>query len=236
MELKYHEINGEKIIPVIFYGGNRDGGYLEWNKKVNEHLGVAMNYVEAPFPGISHGAAMNEFAHKTHNLCEYWLFMETDSVFLRRGCIEELYDKVKDKKSIVSGAQNSNHKKTINGDFNHPYAGPHALMLSTELWRKLGKPSFDHLSSRSDTAEEITYFCESLGFNITLIWPAHVEGLTSEECVLHGIPVEHTKSKVGCHWFGRGTTYSDIYYHAMCQTVPSSLDLFVKKCKEILNG
>ena len=68
--------------------------------------------------------------------------------------------------------------------------------LSKELYSKLGYPSFDTDNKYSDTAEQLTYTCERLGYNICLVWPSNVLGITEEECVKHEIPLEHKKF----HW------------------------------------
>lgn len=235
IDLKTITYLGETILPVIFYGGNRSPEFLEWNKKVIQHLDIPMNYVECGFPGISHGFAMDYFTMRTHDKADYWLFMETDSIPLRKDFYQDLYWKVQNKRGIVSGAQQSNHKNSPNGDKNHPYAGPHCLMMPTSLHSKLGTPSFDHNNSRSDTAEEITYKCEELGYSVSLIWPSEVIGFSEAECKTHGIPIEHKKWKCGSFFCGPKTTYSDIYYHAYSQNVPSCLEHFIEKCKLILN-
>ncbi len=232
----YITINNEKILPVIFYGNNRDDSFLHWNKKVCDKLSIPMNYIQESFPSISHGGAINNFAQKTHCLTDYWLFMETDSVFTRIGVIERLYEKVKDKKTVCGVVHQSNHKKNRgDGNFNHPYVSPSCMLLPVALWDELGRPSFDHFNENCDTAEEITYTCESSGLgSVNLMWPKSVIGLTEKECDEHGIDKKHMKSACGSFYFGRGTEYDGVF-HTMCQTIPSSLDIFVERCKKIIN-
>lgn len=229
------EIGGERILPIVPFGGNRFPEYLEWNRKIFKHFDIPMNYVECPFPGISHGGALDIIVDRFKDGVDYWLFMETDSIPLRRDFIGELYQKVSDHKTVLGGAWQSNHKNSHNNsDKNHPYAGPHLLFLSKELYNNLGKPSFDHLNPRSDTAEEITYKAEELGYSVNLLWPREVIGLSPEECKQLDVPLEHAKSKCGSFYSGPRTTYGDIYYHSSAQNSPRSLELFIEKCKKAM--
>lgn len=58
------EVNGEIILPVAFYGENRNGQCLEYSKKVWNKFGVKVNYIKSNFPLDSHGFAINKFIDK----------------------------------------------------------------------------------------------------------------------------------------------------------------------------
>lgn len=229
------ERNGEKILPVVLYGENRNPEVLEWNKKVYNYLGITMNYLRCPFPHVSHGKMIDEFIKSTLNLVDYWIFMENDSIILKKDAIDLIYDKIKDKNTVFGGAHQSNHKRGPNGEMNHPYVGPSLHCISKALYFKLGCPKYDDVNVYSDTAEQITYECEKLGYNVCIVWPRSVTGLTLEECQENSIDPQYQFSDLGNgQKFGFGTTYGDIYYHQMCAGVKGHNERFINKCQEII--
>lgn len=229
--------NGENIVIACFYGSNRDQEVTQWHQKVFNHFKIPINYVLCPFPGISHGQAIDLFIQNTINFVDYYILLDNDMLYLKKDFVDIIYDKIKDKETLFGGSNQSNHLSNLLGtDYNHPYIGAAGMALSKELYLKLGCSSFDTDGKNSDTGERITYACERLGYSSCMMWPSDVVGLTEEECKEYGVALKHAKSKVGCFYFGLGTTYgNDFAFHAMCQNVPRSKKLFVDKCKQILS-
>lgn len=236
-ELAVIYINGEKLIQVVFYGENRDSEITEWHKKVMQHWGRPVNYVYFPFEsGYQHGQGIDWFINQTYDYTDNYIFWDMDCIPLRKDYLEIAYDKIKDGETLYGQIQQSNHLKNImDTDCNHPYIGACGMFLSKKLYEKLGKPSFTSDNKHWDTAELLTYKCEELGYTVAGIWPKKCEGMTDDECIKVDTEIQYKKSKVGCFKFGMGTTYGNSQYHAMCQNVPRSKELFINKCKEILN-
>ena len=235
MDLNYIEKNGEKIVLFCPYGKNRSSKVLEYNQKIFNKFNIPVNYIEYPFPACTHGEAIDHFVNLTQDLADYWIMIDIDIVPLRKDIVDIYYDKIKDKNTIISTCGQSNHLLTKNNDYNHPYCYGSGLGIPKELWLKLGKPSFNH-NNNSDTAENITFKCEELGYNICFIWPRKVVGLTDEQCDLMKMDRKYKKSKVGCFEFGYQTTYGDLWFHCMFANCPDHEMDFIKKCEEILNG
>ena len=66
MNLKFIEKNKEKILPIVLFGSNRDPEIVEHHKKVMvDYFKLEMNYIECPFPNVSHGFCMNKIINET---------------------------------------------------------------------------------------------------------------------------------------------------------------------------
>jgi hypothetical protein len=220
-------INGETILPIVLHGANRNSELLVWHKKVMvEHFGLVMNYISAPFPGVSHGYCMNQLIGQTidrPDAPDYYLFIDNDAIFLKKSAIDLIYDFVKNKMTVFGHAWQSNHKQGPNGTIPHAYASQATLCFSKELFNKLGRPDCDHWIPRSDTSEEITYRAKELGFVVALIYPSHSVD-------------PNTDLDNGCR-YGLGNTYGpNLMYHASQQNNPESTKLFIAKCQEVLDG
>jgi hypothetical protein len=116
---------------------------------------------------------------------------------------------------VVGAAQRANHLE--NGG--HIYAGPCALAFSRKTFERLGKPSFG-ATPRADVAEELTYSWEQFGIPLSLLWPTHVT-----------VPKWTLRPEIP---FGLGTTFGGAVYHAFEISKGQTVDMFLKKCREIL--
>lgn len=225
MNLKYQEKNGEKIAIIVLYGENRSGKVLDWQRKVMvDYFGLTVNYIVCPFPGVSHGFCMNSLLQQTVDLPDapdYYLFIDNDAIFLKKECLDFIYDMVRWRNGIWGCAWNSSHKIGPNGTNQHPYASQATLCFSREIYNKLGRPTMDW-TDRSDTSEELTYLTELKGYNLSLMYPSHCVDAT-------------TDLSNGCR-YGMGNTYSNMFYHVSRADLPESKDLFIEKCNEVLNG
>lgn len=234
-QLKAIPLNNERLVIAVFYGENRDSEFLTYHKKVYSHFKIPINYVKCPFPGISHGAAIDNFVKSSINIVDYWVFTDVDCIPLFPAFVDFIYDKIRDKRTVFGLAHQSNHKIGPNGTVFHPYCGTGLHAISKELYLRLGSPTYDDKISRSDTSEEVTYKAEELGYATYIIWPSKTEGMTDEECKKHGIDPVYKTSKLGNGpIFGMGTTYCDLFYHSMCMIIPRSKDLFINECKKVL--
>lgn len=222
-------INGESIAIVTIFGDNRNPEVTQWHKVVMaDHFGLPVNYVKCPFPARSHGYFMNSVLAQTidkEGAPDYYLFIENDAIFLRKDAISLIYEIVRNKITIFGQAWESRHKVGPNGHYEHPYAGPATLCFSREMYNALGRPDMDHWIARSDTAEEMTYQAKFKGYIVSLIYPSHsIEANT---------PLDN-----GCSQ-GFSNTYGPLpgwFYHCSQAGNPKHVEVFVGKCKEVLDG
>ncbi len=223
-------INNETILPIVLYGANRNTSVLTYQKRVMvEKFNLPINYIECPFPMVSHGQMMNSVIRETIDSIkpDYYWFIDMDCIILKKECVNIMYDIVKNKRTIFGVGQQSNHKKNkITNSFIHPYVSQAFTCFSSKIYNDSNRPCLDHWSEDleefgGDTAERLTYEVEKHGGIVSLIWPSNV--------FLKNSPINHLM-------FGMGNTYSDLVYHAMQQDNPKSQELFIEKCQEVLDG
>lgn len=209
---------GARLAIILPYGTNRPTSILDWQRKVFDLFGIALNQIECPFPAQSHGFFLDRIVEHTLDQWDYLIICEMDVIPLRPDFVRQVMDKIQDGRTLFGGVQQSNHI-FINGTAQHVYVAPSFLCISKNLYEALGRPSFDH-SPRGDTAEELTWRVKERGFNLGLVYPSKVV----DPCY----PLDN-----GLH-FGQGTTYGDLVYHNFCQDRADSEQMFVDKCKETL--
>lgn len=233
--LQITEINGERLLEVSICADHRDQSIPPWQKLVFEKFGSKINQMWFPFSkGLSHGQVLDWIVEQTKNLnIDYYIMWENDSIPLRSDYLQMVYDKIKDKNTIMGSAQQSNHKIKFDGTYNHPYPAT-PFCFSAQVYNKLGRPSLDHHVPRSDTYEEVAFKAEELGYNICIVWPKHTVGLIEEE--MKELGCKTSKSPVGQgHFGGFGTIFGEnLWYHQYFSPVSSHVSSFIKKCEEVL--
>lgn len=235
MDIKLTEINDEKIFQFAICVNRQNMEMLDYQKRVFAKFGHHINQITGNYPPCSHGAVLEAvLAQIDHSQIDYYVMWENDSIPLRSDYLEIIYDKIKDKSTVMGSAQQSNHKKKWDGTYNHPYCAT-PLCISKKLYEKLGKPTLDHHVPRSDTYEEVSFKAEELGYNICIVWPRHTVGLSESEMKELSCPTN--KSLIGQDRYGGyGTTSGDnLWYHQYFSPVGSHAKMFIDKCKEVLN-
>jgi hypothetical protein len=223
MNLQTFSINGETILPITLFGRNRSGKVLEYHKKVMDHFSIPINYIECPFPGVSHGQMMNYVIKETIDKINptYYLWIDSDALFLKKEAIPFIYDMVKNKITVFGHGWMNNHKIKPRGPV-HAYASQATLCYSTELFEKLGRPDCDHLNDRSDTAEEITYRAKELGYCVSLLYPSFVLD-------------PNTPLDASCFQGLHNVYGPNLMYHCSKADHPKHEELFVEMAKKVLN-
>lgn len=235
--LQLTQINGENICEISICSDNRNLEIPPWQKKVFDKFGSKINQLFFPFSkGLSHGWSldwiMNEI--KDRKDIDYLIFFENDSIPLRKDYLNVIYDKIKDKETIFGVSQNSNHKLGTDGKtLVHPYPAT-PFSFSIELYNKLERPTFDHHIPRSDTYEELAYKCEEMGYNVCMVWPRSVRGLTESEAKELNCPTlkSHIIQNV---YGGYGTQAGSLFFHMYFSPIHNHAELFIERCKQVLN-
>lgn len=231
-EVRVYELNGEKILISTFVGRNRNTELLDYHARVFQAFGATNNYIYLPFElGYPYGHGITQYVQSLINQVDYFLFFDIDAIPLKNDSIPLIIEKIKDKKTIWGIAQQSNHILK-NGTYFHPYAGFSAIGLSKELYLKIGAPGFEE-NSRGDIAEELTWRCKELGYNVCLSYPKSFYELTTDEMEMTGNPKNwYVDNGIK---YGLGTIFGDnLVYHSYMQNLKRSSDIFIKKCNEIL--
>ena len=233
------KLNNENLCFFTFFGEGgrqeqeieRHQKVMEYQQKVFEKLNIPMNYVHNNFNYYDFGQALDAFANSTKDSVDYWVHFDIDAIPLHAEVTNEIYEKIKDKKTIWGCASQSNHI-FVNGTKQHAYCNTSTFALATDFYKKLGQPSFRD-TSRGDMGEELTWRAQELGYTVSLVYPSTFDGMTKEESEQYKV-APYSDLDNGFK-FGMGTTYSDMVYHATMQIVPRSTDLFIKKCEEVIN-
>jgi hypothetical protein len=220
-------INGETVAIITLYGDNRHQGVTEWHRKVMvDHFGLPVNYIKCPFPGVSHGAMMNEVLRQTIDLPNrptYYWWLDNDAIILQRRAFDIMLGTVSNKVTLWGQAWNSSHKVGPLGTNQHPYASQACLCFASDLYDALGRPDCDHHNSRSDTAEELTWRAEELGYTVALQYPSWAETRT-------------TTLSQSCS-YGRGNIYGpNLSYHESRADLDGHVERFVNRCQQAIAG
>ncbi len=220
----------ETVLIVTLHGSNRHPEVLEWHRRVMaEHFGWMINYIECPFPAVSHGMCMNQLLAQTvdgPSAPDYYFFIDNDCVALRVEALALAYQQVRDRMTVWGQSWQSNHKSGPNGLIPHPYASQACLMFPRSIYLALGRPDMDHWVPRSDTAEELTYAAKTAGYNVSLLYPSH--------SVLKDTPLDNGMG------YGMGNTYGPLTRPLWChvsQTAnPRHVEVFTETCKMVIAG
>lgn len=219
--------NNERVLPVCFYGKNRNHEVLDYHKKVFQFFGFPMNYIEWPFHMSGHGDAIMDIVRNTFGQVDYYLFIDMDAIPLRGDFWNIIYDKIKDKNSVFGPAWTSNHKSP-----NHIHAACCFLAFSSLLYQKLGFPDLRDRIARSDNGEELSWAAAECGETISLIYPSDYYALTKAEHDESGNPI---RWNLGNKFeYGLGTTYGDLFFHSGMQSLARSSEIFIRKSKRLI--
>jgi hypothetical protein len=230
MKLKLIQKNNGNILPICFYGQNRNNGVLQYHQKVMQFLGIPMNYLEIPFDRTGHGDAIQWLINATIDdpNIHYWWFCDMDCIPLRKDFVDILYSKIKDGQSIFGPALATNHRQFKD----HIYAAAFCLSFSKKVYIDLSRPDMRDLVERSDNSQELTWRAQEQGKIVSFMYPTSYQLLTDEEMKETGNPRYFELGKF--YKYGMSTQYGDLIFHGFMQNIPRSNYNFINKCKEIL--
>jgi hypothetical protein len=211
-------LDGSRIAIITLFGSNRPTTIVDWQKKVFDRFDIALNQIDCGQFGQSHGWFLDRVVEQTITQWDHLITFDMDAIPLRPDFLPLVHEKIRDGRTLFGGVQQSNHI-VVNGTAQNVYVSPCFLAMSSDLYLKLGRPTFDH-TPRGDCAEELTWRVKEQGFNLGLVYPSKIV----DPCY----PLDN-----GLH-FGQGTTYGDLAYHNFCQDRANSEQMFVDKCKETL--
>jgi hypothetical protein len=198
------------------YWNNVDTEMLAAHKRVMEFFNIPMNYHN--LDGFNHGSWMQWVIN--NSVSDVIVFMEPDCIPLDK----KIFDYIKyanRNETFVGIAQVSNHIPPRS----HIYAAPGFYAISKKAYEKLGRPPFSE-TLRSDTAEEICYVAEQRGMKYRALMPTYFEKPSSE-----GLwPL----SNLG--YYGIGTVFDNTIYHLYQSRMAENIEMFVKRCDEVING
>lgn len=231
--IKCIDIKDEKAAIFTIFGGNRNPEVLEYQKKVFQHFGYPVNYFWAEFPGSNHGQLIEYLVKNTLQNIDYFIFVDSDCIPLRKDFLDITIDKIKDCQTLFGICHQANHLK-----FKHPFVGAPYIAFSKKLYVDLGMPNLSDTNPHGDMVEMFTYSCQEGGKQVCFIYPSSFTKLNQEEMDKTGNP-ENWKINISAEDtinYGLGTQFGNFAFHAYMADVPRSSELFIEKCQEILNN
>lgn len=205
-----------KIEFVSLHWDNVDQDMLDAHKRVMKHFDIPINYFNL---NVNHGHWMTE-VHK-QSQSDIVVTIEPDCIPLSKEKVFDVIRYAKRNNTFVGIAQVSNHIRPKS----HIYAAPGFYVMPTRLYKTLKHPSFSE-THRSDTAEEISYKAEENGIKYRALRPTYFEGEPSEGA--------WPLSCLG--YYGIGTVFEDTVYHLYQSRMAQNIELFIKRCEEVING
>lgn len=221
MEYNYLIRDGKelKIGIYITYFPSLDPRFISYQKKVFDKFNVKINQIQVEPNYLnkgynSHGTLLTELS-KNEDV-DYLIFFDADAIPLKEGFLESIIDRIYGKHVILGIEQHSNR---LSGTI--PYAGPACFAISKETYNLLDQPSYNE-TKRSDVAEELSYASREKGVEVDLFAFTKCE-----------IPYWPLKDGI---MFGVASVYEDLIFHNFeSRNNSEHTNLFVKKCKEVLN-
>ena len=205
-----------KIEFNTLYWSNTPEEQIKAHQSVVEHFDIPINYYQENTP---HGVWMNRVVYNSNS--DLIVFFDSDCVPINKEEVFKCIRFVKKTKTFLGVAQASNHIPPKS----HVYAAPAFYIIAKECWNKLGQPSFVE-THRSDVGEEISYIAENKGIRYRCLYPSSFERE----------PVEGVWPLGNYGYYGVGTTFENTVYHLYQGRMGTNLELFLDRCKEIVNG
>ena len=196
---------------------NVDRDMLKAHQRVMQHFDIHVNYHDRD--GFNHGVWMQHVLKNSTS--DVVCFIEPDCIPLNRDKLLNVVRYAYKNNTFVGIAQVSNHIPPRS----HIYAAPGFYAISRKLYNELGAPSFTE-NFRSDTAEAISYLAEEKGIRYRALMPTYFEREPEEGA--------WPLSNIG--YYGIGTVFDDTVYHLYQSRMAQNIELFVKRCNDVING
>lgn len=206
-DVEFHSFHWDNFSPKV----------LEMHAKVMQHFNIDIKYTQK---NISHGEWLDEVLKNAK--CKVVVIIEPDLIPLNREIIDTAIEYVICENTFLGCAQVSNHIAPAT----HIYAAPSFFVISLDCYKKLGYPSFKSIPSKADVAENISYIAEQKGIRYRTLFPTCFEKA----------PKEGAWPLASYGHYGIGTVFSNSVYHLFQSRLQSNIDLFVKRCDEVLQG
>lgn len=160
------------------------------------------------------------------------MFLDIDCIPLNHDAIDYMFDVAYTGK-LIGDAQRSNHIE--NGQ--HVFCGAHNVAFTTELYDKVGNPSFEP-TSRGDVAEELTWRARERNIDIEILMPIRYDA-PPIRMAWEKNDEPFWRLADGMPNYGIGTTYGkgeeEMFWHCWQVFHPGQQERFWKKCEEVLN-
>jgi hypothetical protein len=206
MRVEFHSLHWDNVNTQM----------LDAHKRVMAHFKIPVKYHNT---NTWHGEWLDKVFRD--NTAEIVGIIEPDLIPLNTNAFTKTVGYVARNDTFLGIAQCSNHIPPAS----HIYAAPGFFVMTKTVYERLGKPSCMHHQT-SDTAEEISYTAERMGIKYRALMPTHYEKDSSEG-----------PWNLGCIGrYGIGTVFDNDFYHLYQSRHAENIELFSKRCQEVLTG
>lgn len=205
-----------KVSIHTLYFPNLSSDFVDAHKSVMNHFNIPVNYTVA---AVRPGVWMDQIIRNSE--ADIVGFIDIDCIPLNDKVINEAIKFVAKNKSICGVAQATNHIPPMT----HVFCSPAFFFMWRPLHTALNQPSFLE-TQRSDVGQEICYVAETNGVRMKQFYPTHFEREPQEGVWRLG----------NYGLYGIGTVFENKIYHLYQSRMQSNVELFIKRCKEVVSG
>lgn len=205
-----------KVSINTFYYPGTNIEFVNAHKNVLKHFNIPVNYYEQQ---IHHAQFMEEVINRSD--ADVVGFLDIDCVPLTKDAVGDLVRYVVKNKSIAGNVQATNHLYPMS----HLFIAPSCFFIWKPLYDAIGKPSF-FPTQHTDVAQNVCRIAEEYGVRSKAFYPTHFEDEPEE-----GVWWLHNYGL-----YGVGTVFDGKFYHLFQSRFQKNVDLFIKRCSQIVNG
>ena len=207
------------------YWKNSNPVFYHYHSKIMNKFNVDINYSNE---NINHGIWMDKVINESKS--DIIGFIDIDCVVTNDQIISECIKYLNKKKSIIGIAQVTGHIHPAN----HIFVGAGFFFIFKKSWEDVGKPSFvqlkdklkNYFKTKYDYAEGVCYAFEKKKIKYKALYPTHFQKYNeTNQYHLHNYGP-----------YGIGTHFNGGIYHLYESRNNDNIQLFKKKCEEILNN
>lgn len=206
-----------KVAINSLYYNNLDPRIVESSRSVMRKFDIAVNYVETD---MVHGEFLDMVCNTLD--ADVYVFFDADCVPLNREIFDDCFNYVVRNDSFVGLAQVSNHIAPAH----HIFACASFYMITKNCYKYLGTSFAPNY--RSDGSEEMSYSAETKMKKYRALYP------TKYDRIPYGEAYPWRLGNYG--WYGVGTLYENSIYHLFQSRFNNNVDLYVKRCAQIVAG
>jgi hypothetical protein len=206
MNIEFHSLYWDNINPHM----------LESHKRVMKHFNIDLKYHAE---NTEHGTWLDSVFEKSN--ADIVCIIEPDLLPLDKDAVNDIISFVSRNNTFVGIAQCFNRGQSIN----YIYAGPGFFVMPMAVYETLGKPSF-RAPRRGDIAQGVSIAADEMNFRYRALMPTCFE----LEPRVGAWPLHCTG------FYGIGTVYHNRFYHLFESRKTPYVDLFTKRCEEVISG
>jgi hypothetical protein len=199
------------VLITSFYNEKISKSTVDYQRRTFETLNIPL---DQSFGNCSHGEFLTKMI-KTYSHKKFIIFFDIDCIPLHQFALIKILQDIQDESTISGPVQTANHKN--NGA--NIYIGPFCMAISTKIIRELKITTLEK-DDLHDVGGSLSTLALKNNISLKYWFPTSVE--------------EPRWKLYPNSFFGKGTTYDGLIYHAFESRLNNN-SRFIKKCKFVIN-